>query len=105
MPLLQFRKFIFLEYFIIEPGKVWEELFNILRLKAREGVEVKLIYDDFGCVDRFEDKKFFKKLEFQTASPTILTPVSFQWPYFLTWFAYSSPQDQLTIRLLLEIFI
>lgn len=56
------KKFIFLEYFIIQPGKVWEELFNILRFKAREGVEVKLIYDDFGCVDRFSDKKFFKKL-------------------------------------------
>ena len=56
------EKFIFLEYFIIKPGKIWEELFNILRVKAREGVEVKLLYDDFGCVDRFEDKKFFKKL-------------------------------------------
>lgn len=56
------KKFIFLEYFIIEPGKVWEEMFNILRFKAREGVEIKLIYDDFGCVDRFDDKKFFKKL-------------------------------------------
>ena len=37
-------------------------MFNILRFKAREGVEIKLIYDDFGCVDRFDDKKFFKKL-------------------------------------------
>lgn len=52
------KKFIFLEYFIIEPGKVWEEMFNILRFKAREGVEIKLIYDDFGCVDRFDDKSF-----------------------------------------------
>ena len=56
------KKFILLEYFIIKPGKVWEEMFNLLRFKAREGVEIKLIYDDFGCVDRFNDKKFFKKL-------------------------------------------
>lgn len=56
------KNFILLEYFIIEPGKVWDELFDILRFKAREGVEIKLIYDDFGCIDRFDDKKFFKKL-------------------------------------------
>ncbi len=56
------KKFILLEYFIIKPGKVWNELFDILRLKAREGVEVKLIYDDFGCLDNFKDKKLFQKL-------------------------------------------
>lgn len=56
------KKFILMEHFIINDGKVWLELFNILRLKAREGVEIKFIYDDFGCADRFDDKKFFKKL-------------------------------------------
>lgn len=56
------KKYILLEYYIIESGKIWEEMFHILRMKAREGVEVKLIYDDFGCADRFYDKKFFKKL-------------------------------------------
>ncbi len=56
------KKFILLEFFIIKPGKIWNKFFEILRLKAREGVEIKLIYDDFGCADRFEDKKLFKKL-------------------------------------------
>lgn len=56
------KKFILVEYFIYKPGTIWETMFNILRLKAREGVEVKMIYDDFGCVDRFDDKKYFKKL-------------------------------------------
>ena len=56
------KKYILLEYFIVKPGKIWKQLFDILRLKAREGVEIKLLYDDFGCVDRFDDKKFFKKL-------------------------------------------
>lgn len=57
------KKFIFAEFFIIKPGKIWNEFFDIVRKKAREGVEVRLIFDDFGCLDRFEDKKFFKKLE------------------------------------------
>ncbi len=56
------KKYILLEYFIIESGAVWEEMFHILRMKAREGIEIKLVYDDFGCSDKFADKKFFKKL-------------------------------------------
>ena len=56
------KNFIFLEYFIIKPGKMWDTTFEILKQKARDGVEVKLIYDDFGCLDRFEDKLTFAKL-------------------------------------------
>jgi cardiolipin synthase len=56
------KKYILLEYFIIKPSKIWDELFEILCKKARDGVEIKLIYDDFGCLDRFPDKKLFKKL-------------------------------------------
>ena len=37
------KKYILLEYFIIESGAVWEEMFHILRMKAREGVEIKLV--------------------------------------------------------------
>ncbi len=57
------QKYIFIEYFIFEEGKIFSQLFEILKEKAREGVEVKIIYDDFGCLDRFEDKNTFKKLE------------------------------------------
>lgn len=56
------KKYVLLECYKINPGKIWKQLFDILRLKAREGVEVKLLYDDFGCLTSFEDKKFFKKL-------------------------------------------
>ena len=43
------RKFIFLEYFQIAHGKMWDTIESILEEKVKEGVEVKLIYDDFGC--------------------------------------------------------
>jgi len=56
------KQYILLEYFTIKPGKVWDELFAILRKKALEGVEIKVIYDDFGCIRGFSDKKYFKKL-------------------------------------------
>lgn len=39
------RKFIFLEYFIISEGFMWDSIFEILKAKVKEGVEVRLIYD------------------------------------------------------------
>ncbi len=44
-------KFIFLEYFIIEEGKLWDEILEILKQKAKSGVEVKVVYDDIGCMN------------------------------------------------------
>ena len=44
------EKFIFLEYFILAGGKMWSEILAILLQKAAEGVQVKLIYDDFGSI-------------------------------------------------------
>ena len=43
-------KFIFLEYFIIEEGQFWNQILEILKEKVTEGVEVRVIYDDIGCM-------------------------------------------------------
>lgn len=43
-------RFIFMEYFIVDRGKCWDELTEILARKAAEGVDVRLIYDDIGCL-------------------------------------------------------
>lgn len=42
--------FIFLEYFIIEEGHMFHQIEDILEKKVKEGVEVRLIYDDVGCI-------------------------------------------------------
>lgn len=42
--------FIFLEYFIIEEGVMWNSILEILERKARQGVEVRVMYDDMGCL-------------------------------------------------------
>ena len=39
------EKFIFLEYFIIDEGKMWGEILEILARKAKAGVEVRVLYD------------------------------------------------------------
>lgn len=46
------EKFIFLEYFILEKGLMWGSVLDILRRKAAEGVDVRVIYDDVGCLRR-----------------------------------------------------
>ncbi len=42
------RKFIHLEYYIIAEGRLTARLKDILLRKAREGVEIRIIYDDVG---------------------------------------------------------
>lgn len=42
------EKFIFLEYFIIEKGKMWNGILEILKQKVKQGVKVRVMYDDMG---------------------------------------------------------
>ena len=44
------NKFIFLEYFIIEEGKFWDSILEVLKEKARLGLDVKVTFDDIGCM-------------------------------------------------------
>ena len=43
------EKYIFLEYFIIQEGKMWNAILDILKRKASQGVQVRVMYDDLGC--------------------------------------------------------
>ncbi len=52
---------IFIQYFIIRNDKIGNEFMNLLCKKANEGVEVKLLYDDFGCIRA--TRGFFKRLD------------------------------------------
>lgn len=44
------ERFIFVEYFIISKGSMWNEMFDVLKRKAAAGVDVRVIYDDVGSV-------------------------------------------------------
>ncbi len=57
------KEYIFMEYFIIEDGKMWLSILDILKEKAQEGVEVKFIYDDFGSITKDLPKNFDKYME------------------------------------------
>lgn len=44
------EKYIFLEFFIINEGTMWNSILEILKEKAKKGVDVRVIYDDVGCL-------------------------------------------------------
>ena len=44
------EKFIFMEYFIIEEGRFWNSILDVLKQKAASGVTVRVLYDDIGCM-------------------------------------------------------
>ena len=55
------QKFIFLEFFIIKQGIMWSQIVEVLEQKAKEGVDVRLMFDDFGCYAAF-DEDFIEQL-------------------------------------------
>lgn len=58
------KEFIFIEFFIITDGKLWSEVTEILKEKAKEGVEIKIIYDDMGSggnISYFTPRRFRKQ--------------------------------------------
>lgn len=53
--LLQAETYIFLEYYILAEGRLWNRIFAVLRDRAAAGVEVHVIFDDFGNLTRLSD--------------------------------------------------
>jgi len=58
------KRFIFLEYFIIYKSAMWDTMLEILIQKAAEGVDVRLIIDDFGSMKLFTNR-YIRKLRTQ----------------------------------------
>ena len=56
------EKYIFIEFFIVAEGVMWEKVYKILCEKVCEGVEVKLLFDDFGSIKR-QHKDFITRLQ------------------------------------------
>ena len=63
------EQYIFLEYFIIEHGEMWDGILEILHERVRAGVRVRIIYDDMGCFLRlpYKYEKALRKHGFEVA--------------------------------------
>ena len=47
------ERFIFVEYFIVEPGEMWDSMVEIMARKAAQGVDVRVLFDDLGSISTF----------------------------------------------------
>lgn len=67
------RRYIFIETYIIDEGSVLNELLDLLEEKANEGVDVRLIYDDFGCLvnlpEDFSDRLMARGIQAHPFNP------------------------------------
>lgn len=65
--------FIFLEYFIIDNGVMWQSILNILEEKVKQGLDVRLIYDDVGCVSTLP-AKFYEEVRARGIQCEVFNP-------------------------------
>ncbi|WP_449024307.1 cardiolipin synthase [Peptostreptococcus stomatis] len=70
----QAKKFIFMEYHAIEDSVSFQEIEEILVEKAKEGLDVRVVYDDVGSLV-FIDKSFRKRLEGEGIKCRVFNPI------------------------------
>ncbi len=68
------ENFIFLEYFIIDSGYMWDSIRELLLEKAAAGVEIRLLYDDFGTSFNFP-LHYDRKLQLQGINAKAFNPL------------------------------
>ncbi len=67
------ERYIFLEYFIISQGVMWEGILEILKEKAAAGVDVRVMYDDFGCIEKLPGN-YYKQLRKWNIQTKVFNP-------------------------------
>ena len=72
------QKFIFLEYFIIEEGIMWDTILDILREKEAAGLDVRVLYDGFGCLFTLPPN-YAETLRAQGIQCFAVSPFRFSW--------------------------
>ncbi|MBO4323643.1 MAG: PLDc N-terminal domain-containing protein, partial [Clostridia bacterium] len=72
------EKYIFMEYFIVQEGVMWQGIFDILKKKVKSGVQVYLMYDDVGSMskvspdfDKYLQRKGINAVKFNKFHPVI----------------------------------
>lgn len=78
------EKYIFMEYFIIDEGYMWGKILKVLSDKAKEGVEVRLLYDG-TCEFILLPHEYPKMLEELGISCRVFSPIR---PFISTHYNY-----------------
>jgi cardiolipin synthase len=67
------KSYIFMEYFIVEEGHMWDPILALLRKKIASGVEVYFMYDDIGCINTLP-KNYDRKLASEGFRVQVVNP-------------------------------
>lgn len=57
------KKYIYIEYFIVQEGVMWGSMLDIIEEKMKEGVDVRVLYDDIGSIGTFSTRNFVTLLK------------------------------------------
>ena len=68
------EKYIFMEYFIVEEGYMWGRILDVLTRKAKEGVEVRVMYDGM-CEMSTLPAGYWKLLEAEGIKSHAFSPI------------------------------
>lgn len=72
--LLSAKKYIFMEFFILDTGIFLDSVLEVLKKKVSEGVDVRLLYDDMGSINTLP-KKFYRYLRSLGIKTVVFNPV------------------------------
>lgn len=70
------KHFIFAEYFIVEDGRMWDSMVEIMAQKAAQGVDVRFMYDDLGSISTYSEENL-RQLEMKGILCTRFNPLIF----------------------------
>ena len=68
------ERFIFAEYFIVNDGKMWDAMVEIMAQKAAQGVDVRFMYDDLGSISTYSEENI-RQLEMKGILCTRFNPL------------------------------
>ena len=89
----QAEKFIFLEYFILDEGYLWDSVLDILKRKAASGVDVRLMYDG-TCEFALLPRDYPKQMEKYGIQCQVFAPLE---PFVSTHYNYRDHRKILVI--------
>jgi len=89
----QAEKFIFLEYFILDEGYMWDSILEILKRKAASGVDVRLMYDG-SCEFTLLPRDYPKEMEKLGIKCQVFAPLE---PFVSTHYNYRDHRKILVI--------
>lgn len=77
--IMEAKQFVYILYYIIEEGEMADQLFDLLAIKKKEGVTVRVIFDGFGSW--FLSRTFLKKIRNSGIDIQPFVPLSI-WRFF-----------------------